>query len=108
MCATPMGDEMTPEIEDAIYRVLRGLEKYRDVSIPIATIKAPKHGARRYKRWSPEKIQRLVDLWQANVPRTELPVMLGSTMGAVQAKLNLLGLRARDRKRARLEVGHGG
>lgn len=97
---------MDTKIEDAIYRVLRGLEKYRDVSIPIATIKAPKHGARRYKRWSPEKIQRLVALWDADVPRTELPKMLGSTMGAVQAKLNLLGLRARERKRMRREASH--
>ncbi len=96
---------MDAKIEDAICRVLQGLEKYRDAPVP-QDVRSARLGSRRYKMWSNRKVQRLIDLWDAGVPRTELPSHLGSTMGAVQAKLNKLGLKERDRKRARMEVGH--
>jgi hypothetical protein len=91
------------KIEDAICRLLQGLEKYRYAPVP-PDLRSARIGSRRYKAWSPRKIRRLISLWEADVPRTELPAKLGSTMGAVQAKLNKLGLRERDRKRARMEA----
>jgi hypothetical protein len=93
------------KIEDAICRLLQGLEKYRDAPVP-PDVRAPKGGSHRYKKWTRRKLERLVHLWEADVPRKELPAKLGSTMGAVQAKLNKLGLKERDRKRARMEASH--
>lgn len=98
---------MDAKIEAAICRVLRGLEKYRDAPLP-PMLKEARIGTPQYQRWSPEKTARLLDLWHANVPRKEIPRRLGATRRAVDCKLQNLGLRARDRKRARLEVGHGG
>jgi hypothetical protein len=92
---------MDAKIEDAICRLLQGLEKYRDARLPT-DIRDAKIGTPKYKTWSKRSIQRLHELWEADVPRKDLPAALGKTMGAVQAKLNKYGLREGDRKRARL------
>jgi len=98
---------MDTKIEDAICRVLQGLEKYRDAPMP-PMLKDARLGTPRYKRWSKRKTERLLALWKAGVPRKDIPSRLGATPRAVDCKLQNLGLKERDRKRARLEVGYGG